>query len=120
MKKAFFLILFLMISSHVYAFTDDGRTTHGPFTRLLIVEGRGIASLAASPLELIGTGVREAEAHPRVWPITYVPRFLTNFVARLISGVNDIVFYPFQVPFTDDLSPMTEPMGLPDYPWHWK
>ena len=115
-KGIFFLSVFLLTSLPLQA-SVDGHTDKGPMARPAVVFFRGVSNIVGMPLELISTGRREAQSHPRLWPVTYVPRFLTNFFIRAASGINDMFFYPWVVPYTDDISPWTEPMGLPDYPW---
>ncbi len=98
----------------------DGHTEKGVFARKMTVLGRGMGNIIGLPLEIPNTIKRETEIHPKLWPITFIPRWLTNTAVRLTSAVNDIVFYPWIVPFTDDLSPLTESYDLPDYPWQGK
>ena len=117
MKKVFLFILFLMAASKVYAL-EDGRTTHGPLTRILIVEGRGFANLIGEPLvDIPRTTFQEIRMHHWLWPFTSLPRNGLNFMVRVTSAVHDICFMPWIAPFTDDISPFTESMGLPEYPW---
>lgn len=118
MKKVIIMTaLFLGVLPISIEASVDGRTTRGPLARLGMVEGRGLLNLLGSPAELCSTARREMELHPRLWPVTYLPRFFANAVLRVTSGVADIAFYPWVVPFTDDISPWTEPYGLPVYPW---
>lgn len=117
MKKIILVaILFLATSISLYA-SVNGQTSKGPLARLGTVEARGFANLLGSPAEFCTTAQREVPLHPRLWPLTYFPRFFGNLALRVTSGVADILFYPFVVPFTDDISPWTEPFGFPDYPW---
>lgn len=120
MKKVLILSLLLLgtLPVSLGAATDaDGRTAKGPLGRIGIVEGRGFLNLLGSPAELCSTARREADSHPRLWPLTYWPRLVGNLVLRITSGIADIAFYPWVVPFTDDISPWTESYGLPEYPW---
>lgn len=117
MKKAALCLVFMLtLSASAYAL-EDGRTTHGVLAREGIVLGRGVLNLFGFPFELIRTPIAEPSTHKWVWPVTSIPRSITNALARASSAVNDIIVYPFVVPFTDDLSPITEPMGLPKYVW---
>ena len=117
MKKAAFLFaLLLMLNTFAYA-SEDGRTTKGVWGREGIVLGRGLLNLVGAPFELIRTPVAETKVHTKAWPITSIPRTITNAFTRFASGAYDFLAYPFVVPATDDLSPLTEPMGLPEYVW---
>ena len=117
MKKIIFgLILFLSCISLAQA-SEDGRTTKGGFVREGMVLGRGVLNILGSPFELIRTPATEPSTHKWLWPVTSIPRSVTNFIVRATSGVNDILVYPFVAPFTNDISPLTEPMDLPEYVW---
>lgn len=116
MRKAvlFLVIITLAAGNPVFA---ESTTSHGAVIRPWSAMGRGLANLAGLPAEIITTGLREGETHTRLWPVTYFPRLVGNLFTRAASGIYDIVFFPFYAPFTDDLSPLTEGMGLPEYPW---
>lgn len=122
MKKINLVILLLLICSPLYALNldEDGRTTKPPLARPFMVIWRGVVNLLALPMEIPLTLAREGDMHPKIWPITYVPRLLTNVITRTFSAANDLFFFPWATPFTDDLSPWTEPMGLPMYPWQYE
>ena len=96
---------------------EDKELEHGPLARPFVVIGRGFGNFAGLPFEILGTAVREHDIHPKLWPVTYLPRLATNVLIRVASVVNDIFFLPWIASRADDLSPWTEPMGLPDYPW---
>lgn len=115
-KAALCLILMLSLTSSAYAL-EDGRTEQGVAGRFGIVLGRGLLNLIGTPFELIRTPIAEVDNHKWLWPITFIPRAINNVVIRATSAVNDLVVYPWMVPFTDDLSPITEPFGLPQYVW---
>lgn len=118
MKKFWILVLFLLLVSDLHAAEVEGQTTHGPLTRIAIVETRGISNFAAIPLvDFPRTVATEVRMHHWLWPVTFIPRFITNTLIRVASSVYDVAFYPWMAPFTDDISPITEPMGLPEYPW---
>ena len=116
-KTVFILSLLLMVSQPAWALSTDGRTTLGPLARVGYVMMRGAANAAGLPFEIPGTIVREYRMHSRLWPVTWMPRFFTNVCIRVSSITNDIVFFPFVAPFTNDLSPFTEAYDLPEYPW---
>ena len=121
MKKTVLLgtLLFVLSSSLLYA-AEDGRTTHGPLVRPFMVIGRGVMNIVGLPMEIPLTIAREADMHRWVWPVTFVPRLVTNIVIRITSAVNDILIFPWVTPFTNDLSPWTRPMGLSEYPWQFE
>lgn len=120
MKKipAIFLILCALAPS-LYADYSDGRTQRGFFSRLAIVESRGIANLAAMPLEVPRNMVIEGKKRGWLGIITYAPYLVNNIIFRSVSAVNDIAFFPWIVAFTDDLSPISSGMGLSEYPWQF-
>ena len=117
MKKFSLLLSFFLIASSAAHASVDGRTTRGPVARPLMMMSRGLMNVAGFPAEISSTVVREIEIHEKSWPVFYPLRLVTNVFVRLSSGINDVLFMPFIVPFTDDISPITEPMGLPEYPW---
>ncbi len=112
-----FGLLILFSSASLAQASEDGRTTKGGFAREGIVLGRGVLNILGAPFELIRTPAAELSTHKWLWPVTSIPRSITNVIARATSGVNDILIDPFVVPFTNDISPLTEPMGLPEYVW---
>ncbi|HTL46782.1 MAG TPA: hypothetical protein VL688_01830 [Verrucomicrobiae bacterium] len=119
MKKiAWILVLSFIFSVPAQAY-DSGRTDRGVFSRILAVEGRGALNIVGMPMELVRTPILESKNHHRMWPVTFWPRLITNIITRAASGIYDIVAAPFVLPFTDDITPFTDPMGLSDYPWQW-
>jgi len=74
-------------------------------------------NIVGMPAEIPRTFIHEAKEHPWVSPFTGSLRLVNNIFLRTTSAVNDIAFFPLIAPFTDDLSPLTEPMGMPEYPW---
>ncbi len=118
MKKTALILLFLLLMARPgWALSQDGRTTMGPWARVGYVMNRGLVNVVSFPYEMVGTIAREREIHSRAWPLTWLPRFLNNSAVRVASGFNDFLVQPFVVPHTDDLSPMTEPFDLPEFPW---
>lgn len=115
-KQITLFLLLLSTTSPVFAY-DTGRTEDGVFRRIAKVEGRGLLNVLGMPAELVRTPVEESRIHSRIWPLTMIPRVLTNILVRSVSAAYDIVSAPFVQPFTDDTSPLTDAMGLPVYPW---
>ncbi|HXV27390.1 MAG TPA: hypothetical protein VD913_00345 [bacterium] len=117
MRKLLTFFIFLSVASPLFA-AVDGQTDHGPLTRIAIVEGRGLTNLLALPLvDLPRTVGSEVRMHHWLWPVSVIPRIATHLVIRVTSSFYDIAVYPWKAPFSNDISPITEPMGLPEYPW---
>jgi hypothetical protein len=85
--------------------------------KIKIVEKRGWKNLLALPMEISSSTVREKRDHPKAWPVTVFPTTVTNCVYRMVSATNDILLHPFVVPFTNNIVPWTDSLGLPEYPW---
>lgn len=123
MKKRYYPFILLMILGFFQgplaaSTTDiDGRTTAGAGERMGMVFSRGILNAGGVFLEIPRTVDQETKWHPKAWPVTVLPRSLHNFLIRAASSVHDMFIFPWVVPFTNDISPWTEPMGLPEYPW---
>ena len=119
MSKKFcglFVLIFLFASAA--SASVDGRVPNSTAQeRFKIVLFRGLLNLVGLPLELKRTAVLEKKIYPKAWSFTVVPRMLTNVFFRSASAANDTLFFPWCTLFTDDLSPWTEAMGLPEYPW---
>lgn len=114
-KVFFFAFLFIVTVSPLRA--EDARSGKGVFRRLLEVEGRGFVNVLALPAEIPGAFLREKEMHRKIWPVTLAPRLINNLIVRSASAANDIFFYHWTVPFTEDRTPMTAHFDLPEYPW---
>ncbi len=121
MLKKIFLSLFvlLLFSTQGHAYDLD-HSEKNYFKRVFLAEVRGVANILASPAELIRTPVAEGKYHKYFWPVTSFPRAFTNILTRITSGVYDVAFSPIFHMFSNDMTPITHPMGLPDYPWQFK
>lgn len=117
MKKIAIILGLLCLTQPVFGADVDGRTEKGGLGRAATVMTRGLLNVVGVPFEIPATMARETESHSKLWPITGIPRSINNIFIRAASGVNDFFFMPFSTAFSNDISPMTEPMGLPDYPW---
>lgn len=118
MKKGIlFFLIALFVAAPLYADDLDGRTNAGAWSRVGIVMKRGLVNALTFPGEIIRTAKAEPAIHSRLWPVTFVPRAITNTIIRATSAVNDLVLFPWAVPFTNDLSPWTESFDLPVYVW---
>ncbi len=89
-------------------------------SRIPAIMIRGIGNFVMTPLEIVRTPVAESKEHPRLWPVTFLPRAVRNMVYRACSGVYDIVFYPFAAPFVDEVPPLTEKMGIAEDIWEFE
>ena len=120
MKKSIFTILLcLMMASSAYSNAPlvDGRTDASAKSRPWMVLKRGLLNGFGLPVEFPRTFIAEKEIHPIIWPATAIPRSFNNFFVRAASAAHDIFFFPWYAAYTDDLSPLSEPMGIPEYPW---
>lgn len=115
-KIAFFCLLWLAGSGMNHAQASE-KTTGEKAARIPAIMVRGIWDFVSAPLEIIRTPVVESEHHPRLWPITFLPRAITNMAYRVNSAVYDIVFYPFAAPFVEETPPLTEKMGIAADVW---
>ncbi|MBI3312880.1 MAG: hypothetical protein HYZ83_01405 [Candidatus Omnitrophica bacterium] len=118
LKKIMIITFFILMGFVPFCLAGvDGHTEKGVWAREATVIGRGLGNIIGLPLEIPRAFQRETGTHSRVWPITFIPRLLTNLAVRLSSIFNDLVVYPWVAPFTDDLSPWTESYDIPEYPW---
>ncbi len=120
MKKASisifaFLVLWAAASPSVGA-AEAGKN-QSALTQILAVEGRGAVNIITSPCEFVRTVGPERKLHPKVWPLSYVPRAFMNTTVRLVSGVNDMLVLPWYMIQTNDSLPMTSHFDLPKYCW---
>lgn len=117
MKKTFLFLMILMLSAGLAYAAGEDRSTQGFWGREGHVMGRGAINFLTSPSELFYTAGREKETHPGSWGWTVVPQSFMNLIVRISSGAYDLIPLPIMVPFTDNLTPLTRYMDLPDYPW---
>lgn len=119
MTKQFYglFVLIFLHSTAVLASADGRVKGTTAFERSRMVLSRGLTNMGSLSLELKRTAILEKENHTKVWPVSAPPRMLTNLFFRMASATHDTFFFPWYAPFTNDLSPWTEAMGLPEYPW---
>lgn len=117
MKKTILLLaVFVLIASSAFADTEE-RTTKGFWGKEGTVMGRGAVNILTCLSEHYYTIVREKKLYPESHAISYIPKSFLNVITRISSGAYDMIPLAIMAPFTDNLTPLTKPMGLPDYPW---
>lgn len=117
MKKTVFFSLIMLLTAPAFAALDEtGRTTDGPLKRTGYVIERGIEGLVgAIPCDIPKITVKEFQENKWVAPVSVLPRILTLIPARVVSSIHDIAVMPLMVPFTNDLSPVTEAFEMPEF-----
>lgn len=115
-KKVALILMGLLFLGASSLFASETAKKECVFKKIASVEARGIVNIVTSPLEVVATGRREIKMHPRLWPVTYVPRFIGNLVVRIVSSANDVFVLPWYVAWGDD-TPVTRGFDLPDYAW---
>lgn len=118
MKRSLLLLIVLF-----FAFANPARAAYEEYKienktdNPAKVFGRGLLNLVGLPLEISSTTVREVQMHPRLWPVTFLPRTVMNIFNRTVSGIHDLMIHPWYAAWSDDTSPWTDGLGLPRYPW---
>lgn len=117
MKKTVLFSLIMLLTVPAFAALDEtGRTTDGPVKRVGYVVERGIEGLVGTiPCDIPQITVNEFKESKWVAPVSVLPRILTLVPTRVVSSIHDIVIMPFMVPFTNDLSPVTEAFDMPEF-----
>jgi len=116
MKKIQFVLILFICVTLVPQWAFAKRENSGNyFQKVGEVQGRALMSGLSFPSEVVLTPAREIKKHPKAWPFTVLPRMMMNMGVRITSAAYDAFFYPFVAPFTDDVTPLTENMGLKDY-----
>ena len=110
----FFMVVLLLLQSAAKA---AEMTMGEKSARIPSILARGAFDAITAPAEFIYTPKAESKEHPRLWPVTALPRTVTNVAYRLTSAIYDIAFYPFAAPFVDETPPLTEKMGLSADVW---
>jgi len=120
MKKiCFVLMMLIMIASHGSAAEAKIDESAGDWEKVGYVVIRGFGNFLGAPLELPRTMVQELNNHPKAWPFTFIPKTLSHIFIRGASALNDVLFFPPMVPFSNDISSWAEQIGLSEYPWQW-
>jgi hypothetical protein len=115
-KKMTWILVGLLFLGAGPLFAAETVKKECPFKKIGFLEKRGIVNFATSPAELVYAFKSEKKAHPKAWPVTYIPRFFTNAAIRVGSSVNDILVLPW-CPTACDTTPLTRRFELPDYVW---
>lgn len=117
MRKKFLQGLFaLSIFTFLFSSPASAQSSvndHNIFAKYAIVLGRGVLNLATAPLEIVFVIPREHQIHPKAWPISFIPRAITNMGYRATSSVHDVFYYPLAIPFGKDITPLTAKFDLP-------
>lgn len=118
-KRGFFLlaVLMLCLCSVPALQAAEPAAKEKPMQQILDIEKRGFKNIFTSPGEFKRSLQPEKEMHPKAWPVSYLPRAITNFLTRLGSGVFDVAVLPWYVVPSGDSTPMTRRFDLPDYVW---
>jgi hypothetical protein len=114
-KIAAILIGLLFLGAHSL-FAVEPVKKKSALKRIMSVEKRGFVNLCTSPGEVVYAFKIEKKDHPKAWPLTYLPCFLTKTAIRIGSSVNDFVVSPWYSSPTD-APPLTRQFDLPDYVW---
>ena len=112
----FLLAVFFLMNATSFAADETPKKESG-IRCVGMVLGRGAVNLVTLPGEIVRTVPSEREMHPKLWPVTYLPRMFLNLAVRLVSSVNDIGILPWYVGATKDTRPITNFYDLPDYVW---
>ncbi|MBP9865176.1 MAG: hypothetical protein KBC91_02105 [Candidatus Omnitrophica bacterium] len=110
---SFMVILLLFQSAANAAEMTAGEKS----ARIPAIMVRGAFDAITAPAEFFYTPKAESKEHPKLWPVTALPRTITNVSYRLTSALYDMAFYPFAAPFVDEAPPLTEKMGLSADVW---
>jgi hypothetical protein len=110
----FFMVTLLLLQCAANA---AEMTTGEKSSRIPSILVRGAFDAITAPAEFLYTPKAESKEHPKLWPVTALPRTITNVSYRLTSALYDIAFYPFAAPFVDETPPLTEKMGLSADVW---
>lgn len=115
MKKTVWLAIFLILGlSHSAALAKDNMNASAT-QKIGTTMSRGLINLSTLWMELPATALDERKKNPKIWYLTTLPASFTKMVFRFTSAAVDLGVYPFVAPFSDDIDPWTQAMGLPDY-----
>ncbi len=114
-KIAWILAGFLFLGT-CPLFSAETVKKENAWEQIASIEKRGVLNFATTPAEFGYTFQSEKKAHPKAWPLTYVPRAFTNMAIRVGSSVNDLIVLPLYVKWSES-TPLTRRFDLPDYVW---
>ncbi len=117
MKKCLCLTLlfFFCVTSQAFSAEEAKKTTAGE--RAVTVLKRGFLNAVTFPVEISSSSIREVRANKKIWPVTVWPRVVLDFSVRVTSAVNDLLFYPWITPYTDNTAPLSNSFEIPEYSW---
>lgn len=115
-KKVIAVLIGLLFLGTCPLFAAETVKKENAFKQIVSVETRGLVNFFTSPAEIVYALKTEKKDHPKIWPVTYLPRFFANFVTRISSSVNDFIVLPWYVAWSD-ATPLTRHFELPDYVW---
>ncbi|MFA7255633.1 MAG: hypothetical protein WC133_06015 [Candidatus Omnitrophota bacterium] len=115
-KKVISILIGLLFLGTCPLFAAETVKKENAFKQIVSVEKRGLVNLLTSPAEIVYALKWEKKDHPKAWPVTYLPRFITNAVVRVSSSLNDFILLPWYVTWGDP-TPLTRHFELPDYVW---
>ena len=115
-KVTWILLVFLSLGASVL-FAAETAKKENAFKEIASIEGRGILNFATTPAEFGYTFNTERKAHPKAWPVTYIPSLMTNILTRAGSSVYDVAILPWYARKAKDDIPLTRRFDLPDYVW---
>jgi hypothetical protein len=95
---------------------EDPVKKESVFKQIASIQGSGAMNFLSSPGEFSVAFETEKKAHPKVWLLTYPPRFFSNMAIRVGSSVNDILVLPW-IAAWGDTTPITRHFDMPDYVW---
>jgi hypothetical protein len=114
-RIAWILAVFLLLGTCALNAAEVARKEN-PVKQIASIEGRGALNFLTSPAEFVYTIKTEKKAHPKAWPLTYIPRTFGNIATRVTSSVNDFLVLPWYVRESGP-APLTKHFDLPDYVW---
>lgn len=115
-KKITWVLVGLLFLGANNLFAAESVKKENVFKQIGSIEKRGFVNLVTLPGEWVYAAKAEVKAHPKAWPLTYIPRVFMKLATRLASSVNDFFVLPLYVAWSEP-TPLTRHFDLPDYVW---
>ena len=115
-KKVTLMLIGLFLLGAGSVFAAETVKKESNLKQIASLEKRGVVNFATAPAEFVYAFKSEKKAHPKAWPVTYIPRLFTNIAIRVGSSVNDLIVLPWYVKWSNS-TPLTRQFDLPDYVW---